>query len=307
MTTIIILIAIILSSGLLYKTRNQMTKNNSFNLTWVIKPALILIGGFIIAGVNPFLLERVDAGAVGFKVNLTGDERGVSNYQYKTGWVPYNTWTEQFVEINTTQQHAEYSPQQVVLRKGFTATVTPTFNYNVKPESAADMYVNLRQSVSQIEQGWLKTAILGSINNVGNRWAVDSIFNYRENFENEIVAECNKHVGKWFILTQIRTNIIPPPALQESINEKTNAIQRVQVAESNRLVAVAKAAEKRALAQGDSAFDVITASGKAEAINRMQSKLSPLYNDWFRIDKWNGVDNRTTVLAPDSKTSVFVK
>ncbi len=120
------------------------------------------------------------------------------------------------------------------------------------------------------------------------------------------MAECNKHVGKWFKLTQLRTNIVPPPALQESINKKTDAIQRAQVAESDRLVAIAKAGEKMAIARGDSAFDVITASGKAEAINRMQSKLSSLYIEWQKIDKWDG-KNPTTVLGGNSTTMVQVK
>lgn len=69
---------------------------------------------------------------------------------------------------------------------------------------------------------------------------------------------------------------------------------------------MAKQGEKRAIAQGDSAFDVITASGKAEAINRMQSKLSTLYIEWQKIDKWDG-KNPTTVLGGNSNTMVQVK
>lgn len=307
MTTLIILISLILSGLVLWQTKSNMyLTQNRFNLKWLIKPVAIVILGFITAAANPFLIERVDAGAVGLKVNLTGDERGISDYKYKTGWVPYNTWTEQFVEITTTQQHAEYSPQQIILKGGFSATVTPTFNYNVIPSAAGDMYVNLRVPLREIEQGWLQTAVLGSINNVSNRWAPDSLFNFRENYENEIISECNKHVGKWFKLTQLRTNIVPPPALQVSINNKTDAVQRAQVAEMDRLVAVAKQGEKRAIAQGDSAFDVITASGKAEAINRMQSKLSTLYIEWQKIDKWDG-KNPTTVLGGNSNTMVQVK
>ncbi len=70
-------------------------------------------------------------------------------------------------------------------------------------------------------QGWLKNAIVGAVNDVANTWSVDSIFNHRENFESNIVVECNKRLIKWFDVSQLRTNITPPVALQESIIAKT--------------------------------------------------------------------------------------
>ena len=304
MTTIIILTALIMAAYVAWKTKPS--SNSSITYKWLLKPIVILAVGITTAIINPFLFERVDAGAIGLKVNLTGDERGISDYKYKTGWVPYNTWIEQFVEITTTQQHAEYISQQIILRGGFSATVTPTFNYNVIASAAGDMWVNLRAPLKEIEQGWLQNAVIGSINNVSNRWTPDSLFNHRETFENEIILECNKHVGKWFKLTQLRTNIVPPPALQASINKKTDAVQRAQVAEMDRLVAIAKQGELIAIARGDSAAEVIAASGKAEAINRMQSKLSPLYIEWQKIDKWDG-KNPNTVLGGNSTTMVQVK
>jgi len=46
--------------------------------------------GLVLSFIQPFSLERIDAGNKGLKVNLTGSDRGVSSYQYKTGWVFYN-------------------------------------------------------------------------------------------------------------------------------------------------------------------------------------------------------------------------
>ena len=49
------------------------------------------------------------------------------------------------------------------------------------------MFQNLRVGVKDMEQGWLKNAIVGSVNDVANRYTVDSIFNHREEFESDIV------------------------------------------------------------------------------------------------------------------------
>src|SRR5687767_8593920 len=111
-TTTIILVFFFVSAGILIATRQKMyvTKEvegptgakrmvRAFNLRWVMLPVAIFIIGFIIGQVQPYVVERVDAGHIGIKVNLTGNARGVSDYTYKTGWVAYNTWTESLYEF----------------------------------------------------------------------------------------------------------------------------------------------------------------------------------------------------------------
>ncbi|MGN6419439.1 MAG: SPFH domain-containing protein [Pseudobacter sp.] len=248
----------------------------------------VLVCGLIISAVQPFTMERVDAGHVGIKVNLTGDDRGVSKFEYKTGWVIYNTWISKLYEFPTFQQHIDYPEQQVITKGGFSATIKPSFNYALKPGDIGDMFSNLRLDVKQIEQQWLQTAIVGTVNDVANKWAVDDIFNQREQFESDIVAEANKRVAKWFTISQLRTNITPPEALQQSIEAKTKAIQEVQVAENQRLVAIAEGDRKIAQARADSAAQVIAASGEAEAIRRKQVSLNGTYIEYLKIQKWDG-------------------
>src|ERR1700752_2378488 len=229
---------------------------------------MVFIIGIIVSAINPFSLSRVDAGHIGLKVNLTGDERGVSDYTYKTGWVVFNNWTEKLYEFPTFQQHIDYNVQTVITKGGFSADIKPSFNYALVPTAVGDMFSNLRLSIKEVEQGWLKTAIVGSVNDVANKWSVDSIFNYRELFESSIVVECNKRISKWFTVSQLRTNITPPPALQEAIEAKTKALQDVQVAENQKQVAIADAMRKMAIARGDSAQMVIEAAGEVESIRR---------------------------------------
>ena len=211
---------LIVGLGMLFITRGRYNLRMEKS-TWLTKPLLIIVLGIIISALNPFSLERVDAGHLGLKVNLTGDARGVSDYTYKTGWVVFNSWTEKLYEFPTFQQHIDYNPQIVITKGGFSAEIKPSFNYALVPTTLGDMFQNLRLPIKEVEQGWLKTAIVGSVNDVANKWAVDSIFNYRELFESAIVIECNKRISKWFTVSQLRTNITPPPALQSAIEAKT--------------------------------------------------------------------------------------
>lgn len=248
----------------------------------------ILVGGIIVAFIQPFAAERVDAGHVGIKVNLTGDARGVSKFEYKTGWVVYNTWISKLYEFPTFQQHIDYPEQAVITKGGFNATIKPSFNYALKPGDVGDMFSSLRLDIKQIEQQWLATAVVGTVNDVANKWSVDDIFNQREHFEADIIAEANKRVSKWFIISQLRTNITPPPSLQQSIEAKTKAIQEVQVAENQRLVAIAEGDRKIAQARADSAALVIAAAGEAESIRRKQVSLNSTYIDYLKTQKWDG-------------------
>jgi len=249
---------------------------------------VILAAGVAVSFIQPFTAERVDAGHVGIKVNLTGDDRGVSKFEYKTGWVIYNTWVSKLYEFPTYQQHIDYPEQSVITKGGFNATIKPSFNYALKPGDVGDMFQSLRLDIKQIEQQWRATAIVGTVNDVANKWNVDDIFNQREKVESDIVAEANRRVSKWFIISQLRTNITPPPSLQQSIEAKTKAIQEVQVAENQRLVAIAEGDRKIAQARADSAALVITAAGEAESIRRKQVSLNSTYIDYLKIQKWNG-------------------
>lgn len=259
-----------------------------FRTGGLLRVAGAIMIALVAATINPVNIERIDAGHVGIKVSNVGDDRGVGKTEYVTGWVLYNSWISRIYEFPIHQQHIDYEANDIVTRGGFRATIKPSFNYSINAGNVADMFQNLRVGVKEMEQGWLKNAIVGSVNDVANRYTVDSIFNHREEFESDIVKECNKRVSKWFNVSQLRTNIIPPQEISESIVAKTRAIQEVQVAENRRQVAVAEAERKIAEARGDSAQAVIQAAGRAEAIKKEQLSLTPLYIDYIKVQKWSG-------------------
>jgi regulator of protease activity HflC (stomatin/prohibitin superfamily) len=323
---IILSVSILISLGIIYSTRDNAftitqdkygSTNKQLKISWLTKPILILVIGILTAAIQPFALERVDAGHVGLKVKLSGDNRGVSDYQYRTGWVVQNTWIEKLYEFPTFQQHIEYGDQTVITKGGFSAIIKPTFNYSLKPDAVGDMFEQLRLGVKEIEQGWLMTAIVGSVNDVANRWAVDDIFNKREEFESAIITECNKRTSKWFIISQLRTNIVPPDALKSAIEAKTKAVQDAQAAIQQALVADAQAKKKIAIARGDSAAvvinasgqaaaSIITADGEAKAMKLKQAQLSQLYIDYIRATNWDGKYPQT-MLGGNTSTLLNIK
>lgn len=272
----------------------------------IIKLIVVIVVSIILAAVNPISVERIEVGHVGLKINNTGDERGVSKTTYVTGWVFYNSWLSRIKEYPVTQQHVDYEEAAIITKGGFQATIKPSFNWSVNPGNAADMYQNLRQDVDQIKDTWLKNAIIGAVNDVANLYSVDSIFNHRAEFEGDIVKECNKRVSKWFNISQLRTNIVPPKAITDAINAKTAAVQDAQAAIQQKIVAEAQAQTQIAKAKGDSAQAVIAASGRAEAVRKEQQFLTPMYIDYIRVQRWDG-KYPTTMLGGGSSTLLNLK
>ena len=254
----------------------------------IVKLVLATVVSFLIGALNPLSVERIEVGHVGLKINNTGDERGISKTTYVTGWVFYNSWLSRIKEYPVTQQHVDYEETAIITRGGFQAVIKPSFNWSVNPTNAADMYQNLRQDVDQIKETWLKNAIIGAVNDVANLYTVDSIFNHRAEFEADIVRECNQRVSKWFNVSQLRTNIVPPKEITEAINQKTKAVQEAQAAIQQKIVAEAQAQTQIAKARGDSAQAVIAAAGRAEAVKKEQQYLTPMYIEYIRSQRWDG-------------------
>lgn len=309
---IIFLVTLLITGGIFIANRSQMrepdgapdrygyAKKGDIKLSYFYLPVAVFFVGFIVASFQPYGLSRVEMGHIGLKVNLTGDARGVSDYQYKTGWVAYNDWTEQLNQFPTFQQHIEYDTIDIITKGGFAAKIKPSFNYSLVTPMIGDMFQNLKKPIEEVEHGWLKNAIYSSINDVANQWSVDSIFNHREQFEAGIIKECNKRVNIWFTVTQLRSNIVPPPSLQAAIINKTKAIQEAQAKLQDVIVADANAKVKIANSRGDSAQIVIKAHADAEAIfieaeavakamKLKQVQLTPLYVDYIKAQTWNGV------------------
>jgi SPFH domain / Band 7 family len=199
MISTIVFFLVLLIAGLVmgvFRKSTYFNEDGRFKPTALFKPLLAFVIALVMTAINPIDVERIDAGHVGIKVSNVGDNRGVGKTEYVTGWVFFNSWISRIYEFPIHQQHIDYEANDIVTKGGFRATIKPSFNYSINSGNVGDMFQNLRVGVKEMEQGWLKNAIVGSVNDVANRYTVDSIFNHREEFEADIVKECNKRVAK---------------------------------------------------------------------------------------------------------------
>jgi regulator of protease activity HflC (stomatin/prohibitin superfamily) len=235
---------------------------------------------------------RIDAGHVGIKVNLYGTGKGVQDVTEVTGWVFFNPITTAIYEFPTFIQHKEYSGENsfvVNSRDGSEFKVSPIINYNVKSEEVPEIFVKYRRNLSEIEDGFLKTAVYDAFRMVANSYTADSLISSREMFEVKIKKVLTEQMDKdGFVIQQFTSNLSYPETFKASIEAKNAAVQKALQADNEVKTAEAQAKIKVAQTQGQADALKIQADADAYANKVRQASLTPLLVQQQFIDKWDG-------------------
>jgi len=261
-----------------------------------IKKMTKLIGGSI---VGLFLMvflfkscERIDAGHVGVKVNLYGDNKGVSDVTEVTGMVFYNPITHNIYEFPTFIQHKEYTGENsfvVNSKDGSEFHVAPIINYSVQREKVPAIFSKYRRSLDQIEEGFLKTAVFDAFRLATNVYTADELISNRQKFEVEVRKILEGQLLKeGFVVNQFTSNVVYPETFKQAIEAKNNAVQAALRAENEVKTAEAQAKIKVATAEGNAQAMLTSAKAEAEANRMKQVTLTPLLLQLEYINKWDG-------------------
>lgn len=256
----------------------------------------IALGVVLVAFFSIIGLERIDAGHVGIKVNLTGTGRGVDNATEVTGWVFYNRFTTKIVEFPTFVQHKEYkreaeSDESFIInsKDGSEFHVSPLLNYSVQREKVPYIFTKYRVELDAIEAGFLKTAVYDAFRVVANSYTADELISNREVFEIKVRKNLETHLlPEGFILAQFTSNLVYPETFKKAIEAKNNAVQSALRAENEVKTAEAQAKIKKAQAEGNAQAMLTNAKAEAEANRLKQQTLTPLLLQLEWINKWNG-------------------
>jgi len=261
-----------------------------------IKKMTKLIGGSILGlFLMVFLFkscERIDAGHVGVKVNLYGDNKGVSDVTEVTGMVFYNPITHNIYEFPTFIQHKEYTGENsfvVNSKDGSEFHVAPIINYSVQREKVPAIFSKYRRSLDQIEEGFLKTAVFDAFRLATNVYTADELISNRQKFEVEVRKILEGQLLKeGFVVNQFTSNLVYPETFKQAIEAKNNAVQAALRAENEVKTAEAQAKIKVATAEGNAQAMLTSAKAEAEANRMKQQTLTPLLLQLEYINKWDG-------------------
>jgi regulator of protease activity HflC (stomatin/prohibitin superfamily) len=236
--------------------------------------------------------ERIDAGHVGVKVNLYGDNKGISDVTEVTGMVFFNPITHSIYEFPTFIQHKEYTGDNsfvVNSKDGSEFHVSPIINYSVQREKVPSIFAKYRRSLDQIEEGFLKTSVFDAFRLATNKYTADELIGNRQAYEIEVrkILE-GQLLAEGFVVNQFTSNLVYPETFKAAIEAKNNAVQAALMAENKVKTAEAEAKIKIATAEGNAQAMLTSAKAEAEANRMKQQTLTPLLLQLEYINKWDG-------------------
>jgi regulator of protease activity HflC (stomatin/prohibitin superfamily) len=258
----------------------------------MVKTIIGSVMGFFALVILFMSCERIDAGHVGVKVNLYGDNKGVSDVVEVTGMVFYNPITHNIYEFPTFIQHKEYTGENsfvVNSKDGSEFHVSPIINYSVQRDKVPSIFAKYRRSLEQIEEGFLKTAVFDAFRLATNKYTADELIGNRQAYEVEVrkILE-NQLLREGFVVNQFTSNLVYPETFKAAIEAKNNAVQAALRAENEVKTAEAQAKIKVATAEGNAQAMLTSAKAEAEANRMKQQTLTPLLLQLEYINKWDG-------------------
>jgi len=286
------------------KEREELLQQTKLEQQLKFKKMFKTIGasvlGFFLLVVLFNSCERVDAGHVGVKVNMYGDNKGVDDVVAVTGMVFYNPITTKIYEFPTFIQHKEYKGENSFIvnsRDGSEFSVSPIMNYSVQREKVPAIFSKYRRPLEDIEEGFLKTAVYDAFRLATNKYTADELISNRAVFEVEVRRLLDGQLLKeGFIINQFTSNLIYPETFKKSIEAKNNAVQAALRAENEVKTAEAQAKIKVATAEGNAQSLLTNARAEAESNKLRQQTLTPLLLQQMWIEKWRG-DVPSTILG----------
>jgi regulator of protease activity HflC (stomatin/prohibitin superfamily) len=248
---------------------------------------------------------RINPTEVGFKIDNSGDYRGIDSLPLLTGFQFYTPGFTYVVTIPTTQQHVIWSEDEsegsrpgehitIACLGGAGFKIDVGLNYRVNPLKASKIYLKYKtDDLESITQTYLRNVVRGSMQDVSGYITVDSILNNMPGFEAAVRKNISdRFAADGFIVDNFSILKQPTPTdvnLATAINAKIKAKQDAETSKMQLQSSIAEANKQVAKARGDSATKVINAMGEAEAVKKIQQVLTPTYVEYIKATRWNGV------------------
>ncbi len=248
----------------------------------------ICLGAFIL-----FLAtctKMVDNSEIGIKFkkfSLTDQGELVANQV--SGLTFFNPITTRVFTYPVFIQRVNYDPFTVTTKDAATFTMDPMMAYQLDRTKAAYVFNKYRQSLREIEMGYIRTCIYDAYRISANNYTSDELMANRAKFEQEVRSMLERSLNEeGFKVQEFTSQITPPQSLSAAIEAKNQAIQEalkaenlVKQAEANAQIAIAKA-------KGEAEATRVKADAEAYYNRTISASLSPfiIQEDW--IEKWNG-------------------
>lgn len=253
-------------------------------------------------------LERVEAGYVGVKVDLLGDDKGVQAEEVGPGryWIGINedlylfpTFSQNYVWTAAADDGSKGDESLTFQSvEGMDIGADVGITYSVDPTMVSTLFQRYRKGIDEITDLYLRNMVRDALVNEASRMKVDAIYGtgktgLMERAEQSVREQVSQYgiiIEKVYWIGSLRLPGRVVDAIDAEISANSQARQRQNEIETAR----AEAEKERARAQGAADAILIEARAQAEANRILSESLTPEVLQSTALSKWDGVLPRMT-------------
>ena len=246
-------------------------------------------------------MQRVEAGYVGIRVDLLGDDKGVSSEEVGPGryWIGIN---EDLYEFPTFSQNHTFEGEENGLtfqsKEGMNIGADVGVTYTLDGTKVSDLFQRYRKGADEITNVVVRNSVRDALVNLTSVMKVNAIYGegkagLMETAQENVYNDLEKHgiiIEKLYWVGALRLPEQVVAAIDAEISANSKARQRDnEIAES-----IAEAQKEREKAKGRA--DAITAEADAQAAANLKlaASITPELVDYMRVQRWDGVMPKVT-------------
>ena len=265
-------------------------------------------------------MDRVEAGQVGVKVNLLGENKGVQTETLGVGryWIGMNDQLFIFPvsQVNyvytkdTTEGSEDNEEFTFQTKEGINCSADLGVALSFNADKITVMFQKYRKGVDEIRSVVVRNEIRDVLNRVASSMNTEDVYGIGKAKLIDSVQSIVKHnlavngiiIDKVSLIGSIRI----PSTILEALNAKVQMTQDAQRSENQVQKARAEADIRTANAKGEADALKIQADGQAYYNKTVSASITQQLIDMKKIDKWNGI-NSTTILSGSGQPIVNLK
>lgn len=264
---------------------------------------LTILALLAIVGLLGTACTRVEPGYTGIRVDLHGEDRGVSNEDIVTGRVYYNPWTTEIYEFphfvqqfTWTADKAEGSPNDDSITfnsvEGVVINADIFIAYAFEPDMVPSIFEEFRQEADVITQGYVRGQVRDAFSRAAATMPIIRIYGAgKGQLLTTVVDDLRSTLGpKGFRFDNVSFvgALRVPDNVKSSIDRVIQAQNEAEEAQARVAQREAEARQAVALAEGR----LQAAAKDAEANRKLAQSITPALIQYRQIEvlreKWDG-------------------
>ena len=252
-----------------------------------------LAGVLVAAVLLSTACTKVEPGEIGIQVETVGAGKGQPGYQLASGIVWYLPGFSRVFVYPTSAKNIQLNGRSAVpfhSKEGTSYAAELLISFSLQAEHVPAFYEKFRSDdLRDFAEGFLRTAITASLQDIGSRYADEAIYTGKiADMLSQVQAQVNRTVRSvGVVVEQLAFADVPTPPepVRTALADRMLAVQQALQAEAEARSTKSKMEQHVAAAERMAKAAIVKAKAEAEANRLLDNTLTPRVIEWEKLKR----------------------